>query len=174
MLQKLILSALWFTSVVLLGLEPLYAQMDLSQVTSARHYHVANGVVIGNASVPLTKLIVILPLAQTNNYQQVNRVITNGGEILAIPETDDHYIRYTVTGSDLPLPGWTKVYGYELDVTLYGITVALDRITTIYPYDRSSDIFRWYTGASGVYVDPDNPLIQSLEDYAIAIPIEKV
>jgi hypothetical protein len=45
----------------------------------------------------------------------------NGGEILNIPETDDKYIRFTITGSDLPSRGQTKRWGYEFDVTFYTI-----------------------------------------------------
>jgi hypothetical protein len=135
---------------------------DFIQIISFNSYHITNSVIVNNTSVPLTKLVIILPLAQTNNYQQVNNVFCTGSEILDIPETDDKYVRNTITGSELPMQGQTKIYGYDFDVTLYSILTDLDQITTIYPYDTTSNIYIWYTGKSGVLVDPNNSIIQSI------------
>jgi hypothetical protein len=131
--------------------------------TSPKSYHVSIGVTVENTGKILEKLVIVLPLAQTNVYQDVKNVNLNGGEILDIPETDDKYVRFTITGSDLPSAGQTKKWGYEFDITLYTITTNLDHIETIYPYDVHS-ISSWYTGASGEYVDPYNSTIESIGD----------
>lgn len=85
-------------------------------------------------------------------------------QILSIPETDDKYVRYTITGSDLPSQGETKQWGYNFDVTLHSININLDQISTIYPYNTPSNIYQWYTGTSGEIVDPNNLTIQSIGD----------
>ncbi|KYK33691.1 MAG: hypothetical protein AYK18_14770 [Theionarchaea archaeon DG-70] len=132
--------------------------------TSPKSYHVSIGVTVENTGKILEKLVIVLPLAQTNTYQDIKNVKLNGGEILTIPETDDKYVRFTITGSDLPSAGQTKKWGYEFDVTLYTITTDLDHIETIYPYDVNSTTYTWYTGASGEYVDPYNSTIESIGD----------
>jgi hypothetical protein len=132
--------------------------------TSPKSYHVSMGVTVKNTGKILEKLVIILPLAQTNEYQEVSNVELNGGEILSIPDTDDKYIRFTITGSALPSGGQTQQWGYEFDVTLYTITTNLDHIETIYPYNVDSTLYTRYTGASGEYVDPYSPTIQSLGD----------
>ena len=132
--------------------------------TSPKSYHVSIGVTVENTGKILEKLVIVLPLAQTNVYQDVKNVKLNGGEILNIPETDDKYVRFTITGSDLPSAGQTKKWGYEFDVTLYTITTNLGQIETIYPYDVNSTVYSWYTGARGEYVDPHNSTIESIGD----------
>jgi len=132
--------------------------------TSPKSYHVTIGVTVENTGKILEKLVIILPLAQTNIYQDVTNVKLNGGEILTIPETDDKYIRFTIADSDLPSAGQTKKWGYEFDVTLYTITTHLDQIEKIYPHNVNSAMYHWYTGASGEYVDPHNSTIESIGD----------
>lgn len=110
----------------------------------------------------LEKLVIVLSLAQTDIYQDVKNVNLKGGEMLDIPETDDKYVRFTITGSDLPSAGQTKRWGYEFDVTLYTITTPVDNIEAVYPYDVHSTIYSWYTGRSGDYVDPYNSTVESI------------
>lgn len=137
---------------------------DFLQIISPKSYHITNSIVVNNTGKQLSKLILILPLAQTNNYQEVNNVQATGAEILSIPETDDKYVRYTITGSDLPSQGETKQWGYNFDVTLHSININLVQISTIYPYNTPSNIYQWYTGTSGEIVDPNNLTIQSIGD----------
>ena len=133
----------------------------LVQDLVAAQYHVKNNCVVSNTDCSLYKLIVILPLAQTNQYQIVKNVNVNGGQVLTIPESDDSYIRWTYT-SGLPAAGQPKEIGYEFDVELKSVVFDFNSVTTIYPYNTSSNIYQWYTGASGVYVDPNNSTIQTI------------
>jgi len=134
------------------------------EVTSQTSYHITNSVVVDNSDYDLTRLIVLIPLPQTNNYQIVSNMTHAGATVLGIPETDDFYARWTNTGLALPRPGESWWFTTEFDITLNALHVNLDQITTIYPYNTTSDIYQWYTGSSGVYVDPDNPTIQAIGD----------
>jgi hypothetical protein len=126
-------------------------------------YHVINKVVVNNSDNQLTKLAFILPLAQSNPYQTVTHVNYHNGEKLDIPGSDDCYIRWIFT-DHLPGMNQSKETYYEFDVTLNAVNIDFSKITTIYPYSKTSDIFRWYTGASGEYVDPKNHLISRVGD----------
>ena len=130
---------------------------------SQTDYHVRSKVTVGNVDNQLTKLIIILPLAQSNQYQTVSNLSIYGGIIADIPETDDTYIRWTFT-SDLPAAGESKETFYDFDVRLNSVNFDFSQVTTIYPYNTSSDTYLWYTGTSGVYVDPYNPTIQNIGD----------
>lgn len=105
-----------------------------------------------------------MPLAQTNQYQTVNDVDLNGGELVRVPDSEDAYIRWTVT-NDLPAYNQTKEISYNLDITLNRFQFDFDKVKTIYPYDTVSDIYRWYTGSCGPFVDPWNPVIRETGDH---------
>lgn len=99
-----------------------------------------------------------MPLAQTNQYQTVSKVDLHGGEMLKVPETEDIYIRWTFI-DDLPSPDQSKEIYYDFDVTVNKIQFDFSKITDIFPYDTISEIYRWYTGKRGPFIDPENPWI---------------
>jgi len=134
------------------------------RVRAVSTHEIENGVLITNEHARLTKLAVILPLARSNLYQEITRVKTFGAETVDIPGTGDHYLRFTRTGSDLPAAGESVRPYYSFTVTLYSLRVPLEEITTIHPYDRESEIFRFNTGPSGEYVDPSHPVIAAIGD----------
>jgi hypothetical protein len=126
-------------------------------------YHINIGVAVNTSNDILTKLVIILPLAQTNQYQTVNNVVLNYGVVADIPESDDKYLRWTIT-DNLPPRGGSKDVFYTFDVTLHAVNFDFSRITALYPYDTSSKTWKWNTGASGVYVDPDNATVRHIGD----------
>ncbi len=170
MKTAIVVTYLILTSACIVNLDAAGAQEHLRQmgdfirITSTKSYSVTNGVLAENTGLDLTKIVIYLPVPQTNNYQVMTNLDSTDAEILDIPETDDKYARYTITGTALPPPGESRTYGYGFDVTLYGIVAEVDQITTVYPYDTTSNVYRWYTGASGVFVDPYNSSIQSWGD----------
>ena len=140
-------------SVTLLYIQLLHAQLPEFS------YHVKNRVVVTNIDNQLTRLSFILPLAKTNQYQTVSNVNTYGGVNVNIPETDDGYLRWTFT-EDLPAVSQSKEIFYEFDVTVNPVNFDFTKVTSIHPYDTSSENYKWYTGASGAYVDPYNKVIK--------------
>lgn len=129
---------------------------------TGRTYVVRNIVNVRNSGASVSKLVVMLPLAQSNPYQTVAEMDTAGGTVLAIPDTDDSYVRYTVTGASAPQPGGTRSYGYTCRVTTRPVEVDTSQIRSIPPYDTSSELYRRYTGSSGAIVDPGNATIRSV------------
>lgn len=153
---------LLYLTLLLLGIYGFNIK-GLSQIKNS--YHIQNGVEIDKSGCDdLTQLVIILPYAQTNQYQTVTNVNSYLGELLDIPETDDKYLRYILSQSDIQNYGNTFEIFYEFDITLNSINFDFGQITEIYPYDTTSDIYLWNTGASGEYIDPDNTIIQAIGD----------
>lgn len=144
--------------ITLIGNQVLVSQNNTS-------YHIINSVQLDKTNCnDLTKLIIILPFAQSNQYQIVSNANLFNGELLDIPETDDKYLRYTLSQSDIQNQGNNFSVLYEFDVTLKSINFDFNQITQIYPYNVMSNNYLWYTGESGVYVDPNNSTIQNIGD----------
>jgi len=128
---------------------------------ASQRYHVTTTVTVHNNNATLTRLSVLLPAPETNAYQDVDNLDVGSGSLRSIPATDDHYVLFSQT-SGLPTAGTSASYAVSYDVTLYDLHSDLAQVTAIQPYDVASDAYRWYTGASGVYVVPDNATIQSI------------
>ena len=131
---------------------------DLSAQIPRSSYHIKNRTIVTNIDHKLTKMVIVMPLAQTDQYQTVSHVNLNGGELVKVPDSEDAYIRWTMT-SDLPSYNQSKEIYYDFDITINKFQFDFDQVTTIYPYDKNSDIYRWYTGKSGRYVDPGDSII---------------
>lgn len=137
----------------------------IMQIHAQSSYHITNGVEFDKSDCPnLSKLIVILPYAQTNQYQIVNNVNINSGELLSIPGTDDKYLRYSLSQSDIQNLENNFQISYEFDITLQSFNFDFNQITELYPYDTTSNVYLWYSGASGEYVVPENLTIQTIGD----------
>ena len=135
---------------------------DFLSKTTPKKYHVKVQVDVTNTDTNFTSLVIVLPLAQSNLYQDISGLSINDSEILNIPETDDKYARFSITADDLPSFYQTKSWSYEFDVTLYEINTDLTQITQEYPYNTSSNIYNWYTGTSGEFIDPNNMIIETI------------
>ncbi len=127
------------------------------------YYHITNRTIVTNVDHKLTRMVIIMPLAQTNEYQTVTNIDLHGGEVIPVPESEDSYIRWTFSG-DLPSYNQSREIHYEFDVALKKIQIDFSQIATIFPYDRTSNIYKWYTGKTGPYVDPENSTIRETGD----------
>jgi len=128
-------------------------------------YHIINGVELNKTYCSnLVKLVIILPIAQTNQYQTVTNSNYYNGLLINIPNTDDMYVRFTFWQADLQ--NFDNIFQifYDFDITLNSVYFDFNQITEIFPYDTTSNNYLWYTGSSGVYVVPSNPVIQSIGD----------
>ncbi|MBN1996200.1 transglutaminase domain-containing protein [candidate division KSB1 bacterium] len=139
------------------------AAQDFININSSKDYQVNNYVRVTNTGGTLSKVVIIMPLPQSNFYQKINSIDTHSGAVLDIPDSEDRYLRYTVT-ENLPGPGETRTFGYNFNITLHNITIDLDVPEILYDYDVNSEIYQWFTGTSGNIVDPLNPDIKAIAD----------
>lgn len=155
--QKLI--TLLFT-VIFLG---MVSTNSFSQ--DQRSYHVINAVEVNRTDcIDFIRLVIMLPYAQTNQYQTVSNVNYHFSDWLPIPDTDDQYLRFTLSQADIVNYGDIFNIYYDFNITLNTIDFDFSQITEIFPYDTTSNIYQWYTGTSGMYVDPNHSQIQAIGD----------
>lgn len=137
--------------------------MEESFISAQTSYHVSNKVIISNSGLNITKMTVLLPVPQSNEYQKVSNLSISQGELLDIPNTNDKYFRYLETENCLE-SGKQKDVFYEFDIILYPLRIDFSKITTIYPYDKNSYNYKRNIGKNGNIIDPTNPNIIRIGD----------
>lgn len=108
----------------------------------------------------LSKIILHLPYCESNDYQYVeNHRFGPQGQVRTTDE-DQRYIWLKNTNfTNLPSQ---ITYTDTFDFISTHFVRNLDCITTLYPYDPTSEEILWFTGTEDVYVTPQNPVIDSL------------
>lgn len=132
-------------------------------IQAQKHYQIKNSVIIQNTDVALSKLLLILPVPQSDSYQTVSGFSHSAGEILTSSNPENTYLRYEIS-SNLPGKGDSLILSESFDVTLHPIQIDFNQFKTLYPYNTGSEIYKTYTGKSGDLVDPENTRIQEIGD----------
>jgi hypothetical protein len=125
-------------------------------------YYITAKAVVANNGIDLNKLILIFPLPQSNEYQDIEITDIGNAEILNLPLSEDKYIRFTMENTDLPQKNQKKIITFSFKATLYSIKINFDNINEIYPYDRFSLTYKLYTKNNGKYIDPNNAKIKKI------------
>jgi hypothetical protein len=145
--------------LILTGLSVLNIFFACSQST----YIASNKVEVKNEGMRLSKLVLILPYPETNNYQTVEWINFISGEIKESANTGNKYLREIKT-EYLPGGGQSHSLSYDMNITLYPMLIDTKQFNTIYPYDTNSSLYRKYTTSKGNYIDLNNANIQSKAD----------
>ncbi len=127
----------------------------------AMKLHVVQQATITNMNYSPSKVVLVMPMPATNEYQDISNVHI-GGPILPIPQSEDSYIRFLLKKDDLDHMQLDLTCSY--DVTLYETRTDFTRVKKIEPYDPRSPIVAMYTGKCGNLIDPDNPTIKAVGD----------
>ncbi len=132
------------------------------QQAASQRYHVTTAVTLTNAGFHPDKVIVVLPLPRTNDYQEISNVDTHGGVVTAIAHSEDSCVRFLLKGKDAAFE--RKQFECEYDVRLHQIDVHVERIARIHPYPTGSQACSLYRSKCGEFVVPDDPKIKSIGD----------
>ena len=148
------------TRTALLALSILICNFIIAQ--SSQSYHVDNTVSVNRTNCSsLNRLSVLIPFPLTNQYQTISNESYTGGELLSIPNNFNKYVRFFYS---LQLPDMGNIIKstVSFNATLHPYIFDFSQITTIYPYDTSSDEYQQNIGASSIYIVPTNPTIKSI------------
>lgn len=126
-------------------------------------YQISNSVTLNNQDCELKKTNIILPVPQSNNYQEITNLKYSSGEVLDIEGSNNQYLRDLKT-SGLPSKGDSYSLTENFDITLYPMYIDMDQFKTIYPYDTQSELYKKYTTDKGEYIDTHNPRIKEISD----------
>ncbi|MCB1173110.1 MAG: transglutaminase domain-containing protein [Leptospiraceae bacterium] len=144
------------------------------KLNPAQH-RLVNRIALQNNGYTASKVVIILAYPQSNHYQDLNSFRpTAGAEILSAKNSGAKYVRFTVTGNDLPGPGETREIGYEADLTLYelepdftaepSVVLPGKRIEALKKPDRYDKTvlkqLRYFTESNLPYVDPNHSAIK--------------
>ena len=110
-----------------------------------------------------SKLVVVLPVPQTNLYQDIDNLTVSGGKIMTAANNKTQYVRRTLTPSEIPTSGGS-VLREEFRVTNYGIEVDFDAITSYVDIDTASEVYKKYMGRDGDIIVPGLPQLQPLTE----------
>lgn len=122
---------------------------------------VKDSVVFYRNGTTVTRLSVLFPIPQTNQYQTVHSVSYNGGTYCEVAGSGDRYARFQFNNPS----GDSVVVGVNTVLTHNVINTDFSLINSNQPYDVTSEDYLLYTGASaGGYVDPNNAVIISVAD----------
>ena len=103
-----------------------------------------------------------MPVPQNNIYQDIEDVKVTSGEILE-NTSGNKYIR-DINVNNLPSKGETYELSENFNVTLYPMYIDMSQFTTIYPYDKNSEIYRKYVIDRGEFIDTRNTRITEISD----------
>lgn len=132
--------------------------------TNPQKYLVTNSVIIKNPNYYLTKMSVIMPLPESNKYQDIEIVDYGSGEVLNYLNTEGKYLRFIILDDELPRPGETIEISYSFEATLYDIAVDFDLIKEEQSYNKTSKDYLFHTGSVGKYISTDNDELNAIAE----------
>lgn len=130
-------------------------------ITAQVEYQITNEVSITNKDCNLSKLALILPVPQSNNYQTIENFTMSDGTIKKAGDTGNKYLHTSLT-SGLPGIGNNYTLSSYFNATLYPMYIDISQFKTIYPYDTQSDIYKKYAVSKGEYIDINNSVIKQI------------
>ncbi len=140
---------------LLSALVPLYAQ---------ECYEMTHMFTLANKGVKLTRICAVMPVPQTNNYQEIRGYQADKGKVLtAEANTANQYLRDVQT-SHLPKGKKNYTLSQTYHVTLYPVYVDMEQFDKLYPYDTTSDLYRRYTSGDGKFIDFKQPFIRKVSN----------
>ena len=93
-------------------------------------YDITNSLVIRNHDCTLTRLCAVMPVPESNIYQDIEQFRTTDGEICRAANNDNMYLR-TVRTTGLPAPGDSLVIAERFSATLYPMRRDMAQFMTI-------------------------------------------
>lgn len=121
--------------------------------TNPETYTVRFGFTVAKGKSLPSSMHFILPLAESDAYQDIERAGSLPGEVMTIDEGGDKYVRARLSKEDLS--GGEKSVEYEFEATLYDVRVDFSQIRAGDSY-RKDQTYQLYTSNSKDYIVPDN------------------
>lgn len=111
----------------------------------------------------VTRVLVILPVPESNMYQDIDVWSSRYGELMTASDGHTRYIRRDVSGGDIPASG-DVILEESFTIRNYSVEVDVDAIASPVAVDAESDLYREYTARNGDIINPDLPALRSIAD----------
>ena len=117
---------------------------------------VTNGIKLTYDGNKWSRIYAVLPAPKTNLYQDITEFSVTPGTVYDCPDGVNSYVVADIDGSDVP-PSGENIVTETIHATAYNVSVNLDLITDIPPYDPESEPCKKYLGKeAGDLVNPEN------------------
>lgn len=103
----------------------------------------------------ITKLLVYMPVPQTNEYQSIDNLTHTDGDIIE----DKNYANKFLFAEKTSMPSNPWEIGMTFDITPKPVKIDFSKITEIKEYDKNSTAYKRYLGDRGEYIVTSNPYI---------------
>lgn len=131
------------------------------EVVKKQQYHVANKVLFSKeGDLCISRFLSILPIPQSNEYQEVSNVKMSNGNVLEDENYGNKICYYEADSFDMS----SFTFSTEFDVTPISMRIDLSKIKEIKPYDLSNYEVQRHLGDRGEYIQTSNPYIKNTGD----------
>jgi transglutaminase-like putative cysteine protease len=132
--------------------------------TNPKKYQVRISVELKTVIAQPDAIVVALPLPESNEYQTIRwiKALPEKARVFAYPENGEKYLACPLLGHECPLPGASTTVFHEFEVALYDLSVDFTKIEKIHPYNKTTALYRRYTGKSGNMIDPQHAEIKRI------------
>ena len=135
---------------------------EVRKTTLEDDANILNSLKLSYSGTKFTRIYAILPVPQTNLYQEISNLDKGSAELVTCPDGVNQYIVTNLEGSAIPASG-SVVISETFHARSYKLTANLDQITEIPEYDPQSEVCQKYLGAEeGDLVNPKNAEIVSV------------
>ena len=127
----------------------------------SKTYNITNKTVLKQSgSGTMTKLQVVMPIPQTNEYQTISDVTYSDGEIVDDKNYSNKFLYAEKT--EMPDNPWELVSTFN--ITPKPVKIDFSEITEIKEYDKTSEAYTRHLGDRGDYIITSNPYIMETGD----------
>ena len=109
------------------------------------------------------KIVVILPVPQSNLYQDITNWKSDEGTLLKVRNNDNKYVKRIILPEQVPASG-EKILNETFNIVNYNVYTNFDAITTQVPIDKDSDVYLKYTNKNNDYIVPNHSIIENIAD----------
>lgn len=134
---------------------------DIFTKKTAAEGTITNAIKVDYNGTVFMRIYTILPVPQTNAYQEISSLETGAGKIESCANGNQYMIT-DLNSSSIPASGQYAA-SESFHIKAYEVTAALDRITDIPEYDQTSEVCKKYLGKEyGDLVNPEHSEIVSV------------
>ena len=138
-------------------------RQNIYQRVPLKERAVRNYVALEYDKMTLSKMIILLPIPESNIYQDVSKWEADCGEVMTSLNGTSKYLLRTISMNEFPKSG-ESIISEDFTIKSYHIYTDLGAATLPAQIDKGSDIYSKYTGKNGKFIDPNNDIIKGIAD----------
>ncbi len=128
-------------------------------LNAQNHYNCTTSITMKKNGGTITNYSLILPTPHSCNYQDIEDFTKNTGDVKEVKNSDNQYLLIHSNFS-----GDSQSLSETYNATLYPMYIDMSQFSTLYPYDKDSEIYKRFTINKTPYIDTNNLKIQEISN----------